>query len=324
MIERAAMLSMAIATAGAIETPPPLAPVFASVVVVFVADEASVRSLLASCAPSATCATAFTFTRSSATEAPTPTLAAPLVTSPAFACAEEDEDALREESPRVAFAVPFSLAVVAMLPATSANEPAKPTVAPAPAAPLVAVAARSSLPLMSAVKLSPFDDVVPALDASFVMFARVIATAAPMPAVPPVFALPSAIVVASADSLAWSVRAPPLEMETPTGIVAFEEALLTTSAIAAATLIGPALVDALGGDVGPEPAAPCEAAVPFAKPRSSPIWLSTPPADAPAPPSPGAPAADAVAEEDVFDGPVALKLTSPVATMLRSVVAVAV
>jgi len=51
-------------------------------------------------------------------------------------------------------------------------------------------------------------------------------------------------------------------------MIAVEDALLMTTAIAAATLIGPALVDALGVLVPPEPEPPVAAAVLFAWLRS--------------------------------------------------------
>ena len=103
-------------------------------------------------------------------------------------------------------------------------------------------------------------------------------------------------------------------------LVAFE----IVSATAAATLIGPLLVEALGVLAPPVPSPPFAAAVLSAWPRSPATWPSTPPAGAPPEPSLGAPAADAVAEDEAVERSIAVKVTAPPAVMFRSVVAVAV
>src|SRR5688500_15394688 len=114
-------------------------------------------------------------------------------------------------------------------------------------------------------------------------------------------------------------------MVTPAGIVARELAFASVTATAAATLIGPVEVDAAG--VAPlalelSPVAAADA--PSACARSLLTCPVTPPAGAPVWPSPGAPAADAVADEEVVDGPRAANVTAPPAVMLRAVVARAV
>jgi hypothetical protein len=177
---------------------------------------------------------------------------------------------------------------------------------------------------MSAVSAMPTPAALPEIEASFVTLASVIATPAPMPAEPLVVALPFAVVALSAASRACSVRRPPLVTLTPNGMVALLDAFEMTSAMAAATLIGPALVDALGVLVEPEPAPPAAAAVEFAWLRSPATWPSTPPDGEPGAPLPGAPAADAVADAEVVDGPVALNVTAPPAEMSLKVVASAV
>ena len=91
---------------------------------------------------------------------------------------------------------------------------------------------------MSAVSARPVPLAVPPMRAWFVMLARVIAMAAPMPAEPLVVALPSALDAASAASRACRVSMPPLVTLTKTGIDAVDDAFASVIAIAAATLIG--------------------------------------------------------------------------------------
>src|SRR5258706_9680052 len=122
-------------------------------------------------------------------------------------------------------------------------------------------------------------------------------------------------------SLALNDRAPPLVTNTPNGMFAFALAVESVSAIAAATLMGPPLVDALGDAVPPEPVAPAAPAALFAWLRSPRICPSTPPAGAPALPWDGAPAADAVALEVAVEMFVAVRLTAPPALTLLRVVA---
>src|SRR5258706_7307272 len=156
--------------------------------------------------------------------------------------------------------------------------------------------------------------------ASFVTVASVIAMPTPIEADPPEAALPLAVEDASAASLEWSVSAPPLETIAVTGIVARALAFATVTAIAAATLIGPPEVEALGVPVGPEVSPPFAPAVKFANPRWLPTWLST----LPPPLLSGAPAALPVAVDDEVDGPNAVNMTAPAAVRARSVVASAV
>src|SRR5688572_22593303 len=208
---------------------------------------------------------------------------------------------------------------------TSENEPARPT--DPPPAPLVACAERSFLAAagISAMTDSPVDDTMPSTRASLVMFASVIATPAPMPSEPPVEAWPSAVEDAAAASRARSVRIPPLVIVTPAGTAARELAFASVTATAAATLIGPVEVDAAGVAplaLEPSPVAAVEA--PSACARSLLTCPVTPPDGAPVWPSPGAPAAEAVADEEVVDGPRASNVTAPPAVMLRAVVASAV
>src|SRR5215210_2426712 len=124
---------------------------------------------------------------------------------------------------------------------TSASEPARPTDATAP---LFACALRSLLDGASAVSVSPFEEAAPSMRASLVMFASVIAMAAPIAADPPV-ALPSAVDDASAASLECRLSAPPA-FTNERLTVALALAFVTVTATAAATLIGPTLVDADG------------------------------------------------------------------------------
>src|SRR5688500_4127995 len=145
---------------------------------------------------------------------------------------------------------------------------------------------------------------------------------APIAALPPVAASPLAVDDASACSEECSVSAPPLTMTTPAGMIARALAFAIVSATAAATLIGPVEVDALGVAVSPESSAPAPAALASAAARSLPTWLST--LEEPGAPSPGAPAALAVAEDDDVDGPIAVTLTAPTAVIARSIEAKAV
>ena len=107
----------------------------------------------------------------------------------------------------------------------------------------------------------------------------------------------------------------------PVGITVLEETLASVSAMAAATLIGPAEVDALGVLVPPSR---------HHRQRSRCCWprcarrRSDHPrhlAGAPLLPDPGAPAAEAVADELISDRSRALKLTAPPAERSRSVLA---
>jgi hypothetical protein len=85
------------------------------------------------------------------------------------------------------------------------------------------------------------------------------------------------------------------------------DAFVIVTAIAAATLIGPALVEADGVIAPPLPAPPFAPATPSAWLRSPATWPSTPPAGA----EDDVPPALAVALDDVVDGPFAVKLAAP-------------
>ena len=101
---------------------------------------------------------------------------------------------------------------------------------------------------------------------------------------------------------------------------ATEAAFVTFRAIAAATLMEP--LDVLADGVPPaalEPDPPPAAAVASAYPRSPEIWPSALLGD-----ESGAPAALAVAVDDVVDGPNAVNVTALPAVRSRSVSAVAV
>src|SRR5438270_3243873 len=149
------------------------------------------------------------------------------------------------------------------------------------------------------------------------MFASVIATAAPIAALPALEAVPSATDVASAFSLLFRVSAPPALTITPNGIDAFALTLAIVIETAAATEIPPPLVDADGVTVPPEPEPPFAAAVSLACVRSPCTFESTvSPAGWSGESSAGAPAAEAVAELADDDGPSASKLIAPVALTL--------
>ena len=207
-----------------------------------------------------------------ATDAPMPTESAPVAppsTGSALVVVVDADAAVTLTAPVPAFtfaAGPIT-ATVSMRAIVSANEPA--TLTDPPPAPLVATAPMWWLPLaaMSAVTLTPFEPARPWMDASFHTFASVIATPAPIAALPLVSALPVAVDVASAASLECTVMSPPLVTLTAAGIVARALAFAIVSAIAAATLIGPADVDAAGVAVEP---------VPLPGPATASAWLRSP------------------------------------------------
>src|SRR5438067_9703318 len=224
--------------------------------------------------PVGTSAVVLTVTRLSATDAPKPTLVVPLTAASAVAVDATVAADVSVTSPASASPIGPGWVVVVTLPMTRANDPARPTLGP-PVAPLFATAERSSVPVMSATIERPLEDVAPSLRAMFVAFASVIATAAPMPAEPPVVALPFAVAEASASRRECSASRPPLLTLAQHRIVAWADASLMVSAIAAATLIGPADVDAEGVLVVPEPEPPLVDAALSACPRSPATWLST-------------------------------------------------
>jgi hypothetical protein len=261
-----------------------------------------------------------TFVMLIATDAPRPTdePVAPFSPGSAFADVVLSDSAVPFQSPAFAFTMaPIPRpAIVAMRAIVSAKDPAKPTLPPP--APLVACDEMSLPDAVSAVSVTPADDVTPLIDASFDTFASVIATPAPIAALPPVAASPLAVDDASAVWLEWSESRPPLET-TPAWIVARALAFATVTAIAAATLIPPELVDADGVLVAPEPVPPFADAVLSTKLRSPATCESTlPPAVS------GAPAALAVAVDDEVDVPLAVNVTAPSAERSLHVVARAV
>ena len=164
-----------------------------------------------------------------------------------------------------------------------ASDPATPTV-PAPA-PEVDVAAKRLVPspeeLIEASSASRSEVADPPLSAWTKTFARLIATAAPIPSAPAPTTLPSAVADASVSPVAFRARMPPALIATPVPIVAFEKVFGRFTAIAAATLTGPSEV--LAGGVGVLPEPPPAGATESARPR----WLavcvvtSAPPEDAP-------------------------------------------
>src|SRR5688572_2174805 len=312
-------LLMVSAIAGATVTPPPAAPVVAVVCIVMRPNANSDRSsTLVSIEPVPSSAVVVALTRLRATDAPTPTLEPPVVAAFAVALDVASDVAVNVASPVPADAVAPGrvTASVSTLPTTSASDPATPTDAPAP---LVALAERSLVAGVVAFSARPAELEVPSIDAVLLMFAKVIATAAPIAALPPVVALPFAVLEASPVSVAFRVSRPPLRTDAPGAIAAVLRAVANVSATAAATLIGPAEVDADGAAVPPEPVPPFAAAVVSAFERSAAIWPST---------SLGAeddvPEADAVALDDVVEGPLAVKVSVPPALIGPSASAFAV
>jgi hypothetical protein len=243
-----------------------------------------------------------------ATEAPTPE---PVVPASAFASEVEADVAVALTAAEFPFTLPLGVAVVVIFPIVRANEPAKPTDA---AAPLFALD-EMSVDVVSAVSAMPCALAPPAMSEAVVTLASVIATPAPTAALPPV-ALPSAIDAARADSDEKIVSAPVLTIAPPAATSARLETFASVTATAAATLTGPPDVVALGVAAVPEPVPSFAPAAVSAKPRWSPTW----PVTSLEPPE-GEPAADAVAVDDVFDGPVALSVVAAPALIERLSVA---
>src|SRR5207244_2419714 len=123
-------LLIATATAAATVTPPPDAPVFASVIAVFVFVALSETSWPpTTVAPAPISAIAFVVTRFSATDAPTPTLdppPPPAVPGSAFAAEVDSDCAVRATSPAPAFniAPPASVARRGVVPMARGDGPA--------------------------------------------------------------------------------------------------------------------------------------------------------------------------------------------------------
>jgi hypothetical protein len=101
------------------------------------------------------------------------------------------------------------------------------------------------------------------------MVARLIATPAPMTVASdaPVTAVPSAVASASLSPMAERVRSPPAVTATPTGRNARTWAVTRLTAIAAATLMEPSLVSALGVFGVSAPRAPLAVALSSANSR---------------------------------------------------------
>ena len=260
-----------IATAGVTPTVPPFAPVFASVVAESVPVAESARSWPpVSEAPSAIPAETRSVTMAIATEAPIPTFVAvtPDAAGSAFVVVVIDDDAVSATSPVPASALPRSSALVVALTMSSASEPATPTFPPP--APEVASASKTSPG--SAVRVSPLEatDASAATFAVLLVFARLIATAAPMvtPVEPaPAVALPSAVAFASACNDECSVTLPFVVTWTPASETSEVDVAIVTLT-AAATLIDPLDDEALGVLVEPEPPPPFAAEVESALLRS--------------------------------------------------------
>jgi hypothetical protein len=236
------------ATDGTIAIPPPAAPLTDVVVIVSVPVACKVKlcALTVEAFPSAACVVSVT--RFSATAAPTPE---PVV--PAVALAEDTvvDVALNVASADGALTEPVSSACVCTFAIVRPSDPATPTDAAAPETPSLEYPA----PPLVASTSTDRAEAVPAIDASLVTFANVIATPAPIAAEPPV-ADPSAFEAAAAVSDEVTVSAPPADTVIPPCSVAFADALAIVTATAAATETGPPEVEADGVVLAPEPEPP--------------------------------------------------------------------
>ena len=334
-----------IATAGLTETLP-LEPALASVVTPSVASEVAstvTSSPPRSVAPSSISARV-TLTRRMfrATETPTPTLSLPVVATSAFAFVTSVRvvSATIETSPvpawtltplRTSASVLFSTMLIATDPATPMFWSPTPAVVSAPKV------CRSSPPtfVISASTTSPLPPiVVTPVVARFVTKASVSATAAAMPTSlepppPPLpvpslsvsglpTAWPSAFAVASVFAEVRSVTAPPAVTVIPSARKASELVSAIVIAIAAATLTEPLEVLA-SVCCEPEPWPPFAVAWPSAAERSCATCWLTSPLGAPLSPSPGAPAALAVASLLDEEEPSAWKLIESAASSPASI-----
>ena len=218
-------------------------------------------------------------TMSSATEAPTPSVL-PLVSNFGSALAVESvlDEALSETSPPFASSAPapVTAACVWMLTSLRPSEPATPTEdAPAPDVASASSVCFSPAPFIDAESVAPWT-LTPATGtvAVFVICAKLIATAAPIPT-ELLFAEPSAVAFASVFAALFSVSVPPAVSAAPT--VAVDDVVAKLTATAAATATGPSLVEADGVGVEPPPEPPLPDAVELACERSPATWPSTPP-----------------------------------------------
>ena len=329
-------LERATATAGTIEMPVDLAPAWAEVVMVWPPTESTATSFAAAksiVAPPAMRAMPVSSTSESATEAPMPS-EPPSVVSLGLAStsdvASDSTSIITSPPATVTSPVPVISAVVSMFAMFRANETAIDT--PSPVAPEIAVASKECVvspkkSVIFAATISPWATTVPATVAVLVTFARLMATARPTDTLPPSAAEPSATAFAPVLAEAKTFTVPPEVTVTPSGIEAAEVEFAMLMATAAATVIGPdSSVSADGVSVAPESDPPLSVAWSSACARSP--WMSplTPPSSSP--PSSGStlpsssPAADASATAEEPDWPMASMVTSPPATMSRSVVAV--
>jgi hypothetical protein len=240
-------LEMAIATAGLIETPGPVAPAVAVVVAVLV--DAAVNVVApkpVSAAPAPTVARVSISIRLSATAAPMPKELPPAaVLGSAFAVEVEVDVATSATAapPALLLDPEFSTASVPRLTMLSASDPATPT--DPPPAPLEASAPKLEA-LVVEVRFSPTVDTVPEIELSARTSARSMATPTPTLALPPPTAAPSAFALASTIADAVSESAPGELRLAPAGTSAMAVTFATFTAIAAPTLTLPPLVDALG------------------------------------------------------------------------------
>jgi hypothetical protein len=334
-------LESAIATDGTTATSPPSAPVFDSVVIACAPSAVIVRSAPPfSVAAVSIPAVVTSSTKFSATAAPIPTDSTP-PTPPSIGRAltiEVDSDCARMmTSPEPAFTTaPERISALVRTSAIeSASAPAMPT--EPPPAPAVASAPSSCVDAMTASIETPTAvTVTPAgRYASLTTSARLIATATPIETPPPepdeldappsetgCTALPSATAFASVSDEDFSEKRPPATTVTPETTYARETESARLIATAAATETPPPLDSALGvSSAPPVPVPPLSSEALFAKLRSPSTWSSTPVPAWPPPiglSSSGAPAADALAVEELAETVCASNPTAPPAVVSRA------
>ena len=263
-----------IATAGTTATPPeppPVAsaPIRASAVAVVVALASRIRSRTPVIdTPSETRAVTTSSSRMRANETPMPTLPDeldPAPTGSAFAVAATFDAAVMVTSPPVPTTVPSIAASVSWSTMTRATEPATETPPDAPEEASAVMVAVSSVPFTATVaettRSCAVTVSVAGTVARFTCFARLMATPAPMPAVPPSVADPSAPLATSALRAEARRTVVPATIAVTAGVMivsarTVERAMPT----AAATEIEPPEVSAAGVSDEPEPAMPRGAA----------------------------------------------------------------
>src|SRR5918994_4185829 len=255
--------------AGATETPPPDAPVFASVVIAFVLCAEPVRLPPPISVPSSE-AVVVSSISAMLTAAPTPTDSAPLTPPSAgselVAIVENDWASIATApAPAESVAPAESRAVVVSWTMLIETEPATPT--SPPPAPLTVVAAKTCVDAIVALIVAPTDviDAPVGTIAVFSMSARLIATPTPIAALPPsLTAAPLPPAAPSVSELLVSEKAPPATtVIAPMNACECDFWMLIPTA--AATEIPPELVSADG--VSAAPPSPL-GAKPLAKPRS--------------------------------------------------------